>query len=272
MAVPVRTDLLAQVLDDSRRMVSGLGRLLEEQRIRVEGLARGLPDPVALLRSNEQRLDDLSERLKDERPDGETLRRQKVENLAARLRSPKQLVDDATDRLTRESQAMTTAWSHFERRIHDRASQAGKPSFAGSDPAAIGYPFQSNRRVGRRSAAAVTLAMKDASNRWSRFGDLLESYSFERVMERGFAVVVDDAGNTVTTAKSLKTNDAVEMRFSDGNAHAVVTGSKATTPTKKKNPPLLKTTNVKAVCFEDGLCHSSWSGLGKQFGRHRART
>ena len=70
MAVPVRTDLLAQVLDDSRRMVSGLGRLLEEQRIRVEGLARGLPDPVALLRSNEQRLDDLSERLKDERPDG----------------------------------------------------------------------------------------------------------------------------------------------------------------------------------------------------------
>ena len=82
----------------------------------------------------------------------------------------------------------------------------------------------------------MTLAIKDASNRWSRFGDLLESYSFERVMERGFAVVVDDAGNTVTAAKSLKTNDAVEMRFSDGNAHAVVTGSKATTPTKKKKP------------------------------------
>ena len=88
MAVPVRTDLLAQVLDDSRRMVSGLGRLLEEQRIRVEGLARGLPDPVALLRSNEQRLDDLSERLKMSVRTGETLRRQKVENLAARLRKP----------------------------------------------------------------------------------------------------------------------------------------------------------------------------------------
>ena len=100
MAVPVRTDLRAQVLDDSRRMVSGLGRLLEEQRIRVEGLARGLPDPVALLRSNEQRLDDLSERLRMSVRTGETLRRQKVENLAARLRSPKQLVDDATDRLT----------------------------------------------------------------------------------------------------------------------------------------------------------------------------
>ena len=77
MAVPVRTDLLAQVLDDSRRMVSGLGRLLEEQRIRVEGLARGLPDPVALLRSNEQRLDDLSERLRMSVRTGETLRRQK---------------------------------------------------------------------------------------------------------------------------------------------------------------------------------------------------
>ena len=67
-----RGDLLAQVLDDSRRMVSGLGRLLEEQRIRVEGLARGLPDPTALLRSNEQRLDDLSERLRMSVRTGET--------------------------------------------------------------------------------------------------------------------------------------------------------------------------------------------------------
>ena len=236
MAVPVRTDLLAQVLDDSRRMVSGLGRLLEEQRIRVEGLARGLPDPVALLRSNEQRLDDLSERLRMSVWTGETLRRQKVENLAARLRSPKQLVDDATDRLTRESQAMTTAWSHFERRIHDRTAQAGNRLSPVPIQRQLDIHSKATEELGRRSAAAVTLAIKDASNRWSRFGDLLESYSFERVMERGFAVVVDDAGNTVTAAKSLKTNDAVEMRFSDGNAHAVVTGSKATTPTKKKKP------------------------------------
>lgn len=236
MAVPVRTDLLAQVLDDSRRMVSGLGRLLEEQRIRVEGLARGLPDPVALLRSNEQRLDDLSERLRMSVRTGETLRRQKVENLAARLRSPKQLVDDATDRLTRESQAMTTAWSHFERRIHDRTAQAGNRLSPVPIQRQLDIHSKATEELGRRSAAAVTLAIKDASNRWSRFGDLLESYSFERVMERGFAVVVDDAGNTVTAAKSLKTNDAVEMRFSDGNAHAVVTGSKTTTPTKKKKP------------------------------------
>ena len=101
MAVPVRTDLLAQVLDDSRRMVSGLGRLLEEQRIRVEGLARGLPDPVSFAkqRTTPRRP---KRAVDDERPDGRDPPPPKVENLAARLRSPKQLVDDATDRLTRD--------------------------------------------------------------------------------------------------------------------------------------------------------------------------
>ncbi len=63
IAVPVRAELVAQVLDKTQRLVGSMSRLLEDRRIRVEGLARGLPRPDQLLDAARQTLDDRSERL-----------------------------------------------------------------------------------------------------------------------------------------------------------------------------------------------------------------
>lgn len=62
MAVPVRAELVAQVMDESQRLLRAWSRLIEERRTRLQGLARGLPDPVRLLEQTTQRLDDWSER------------------------------------------------------------------------------------------------------------------------------------------------------------------------------------------------------------------
>tara|TARA_A100001037_G_scaffold306094_1_gene349197 strand:+ start:2180 stop:3733 length:1554 start_codon:yes stop_codon:yes gene_type:complete len=232
IAVPVRTDLVAQVMDNSRRMIHGLGRLIQENRIQLEGLARGLPDAVGLLRGSEQHLDDLSERFRMSIRTGETLRRQKVDNLTTRLRSPKQLLDDASEKLDRESQAMATAWSQFERRISDRTTQASDRLSPIAVKRQIDSQLKAVDELGRRSTAAMTHMCREASNIWNRFSDLLESYSFERVMERGFTVVIDGSGKTVTSVKSIKKNDAIELRFSDGKAHAMVTNPKTAKRTK----------------------------------------
>ncbi len=64
MAVPVRRDLLLQISDWERRMLAATNRLLEEHRVRLEGLERGLVDPRRLLEELTQRLDERSERLK----------------------------------------------------------------------------------------------------------------------------------------------------------------------------------------------------------------
>ncbi len=63
MAVPVRLDLLAELDGKAVRLSGSLSRLLAERRARVEGLARGLPDPLGLLDTARQRLDDRAERL-----------------------------------------------------------------------------------------------------------------------------------------------------------------------------------------------------------------
>src|SRR5690348_1592452 len=46
MAVPVRMELMAELAAKGGRLKGGLARLFGDRRIRLEGLARGLPDPV----------------------------------------------------------------------------------------------------------------------------------------------------------------------------------------------------------------------------------
>ena len=63
MAVPVRSDLMAQVAYDGVRLQRVMNRSLEEHLREIEGLARGLPDPRRLAEEATQRLDERSERL-----------------------------------------------------------------------------------------------------------------------------------------------------------------------------------------------------------------
>ena len=62
-AVPVRADLMAQIMDDGKRLFISVQRLLQRQQIHVQGLARGLGDPCRILENMAQKLDHLSSRL-----------------------------------------------------------------------------------------------------------------------------------------------------------------------------------------------------------------
>ncbi len=63
MAVPVRSDLIAELQAKAMRLATGLSRWLAERRTHVTGLGRGLPDPVGLIGTAAQKLDDRAERL-----------------------------------------------------------------------------------------------------------------------------------------------------------------------------------------------------------------
>ena len=64
MAVPVRAELIARMIDLGGRMIGALARAQEARRGELRSLARGLPsDPRRLFESAAQRLDSASERL-----------------------------------------------------------------------------------------------------------------------------------------------------------------------------------------------------------------
>ena len=63
MAVPVRAQLLANVLDLERRLVQSSERILVNHRNHLSGLSRGLPRPQDIVAQASQRLDIVSQKL-----------------------------------------------------------------------------------------------------------------------------------------------------------------------------------------------------------------
>jgi exodeoxyribonuclease VII large subunit len=99
IAVPVRRELLDQVLEAERRMGVAGQRLMAERRVLLEGLGRGLPDPWRLLEEMSQRLDDRTERLVNAAANLLARRRGLVAELAAALPHPRQQQSLARERL-----------------------------------------------------------------------------------------------------------------------------------------------------------------------------
>lgn len=82
------------------------------------------------------------------------------------------------------------------------------------------------------SAAA---AVSDAAARFETAARLLESFSYERILDRGFALVLDDGGKPVVSAKSAAKHPDLNLKFADGSV-SVTTASAQKTPQKRARP------------------------------------
>ncbi len=177
MAVPVRIELLAQVLDDGSRLVGTVHRMLSERRTRVADLARGLPNLRRMVEEAVQRLDDWTERLRNGIKVALERRRARIAEVAARLPNPFQQIAYARVRLAGEARALGTAVRWLVREKGARLAQAGA---------------------------------------------VLESCSYQRVLERGFALVWDEAARPVWSVERLAPSMALTIRFHDGAAGVTV--------------------------------------------------
>ncbi len=178
-AVPVRAEMTAAVMDNSRRIFVSLQRLLQQHRLRLESLGRGMGHPARLLETSAQRLDHLSQRLDS----GLTVW---IEKKQARLREL----------------AARIAPQTFNRRLADtgRLLQSLADRLANTE----------QKILVQRQTALASLS------------SLLESLSFERVLERGYVVVSDAQGNIVSSSTATREGDTVTLRFRDGTSPAVI--------------------------------------------------
>ncbi len=128
IAVPVRAELVAQVMDLTRRLFAAEQRLMGERANLVRGLARGLRDPKSVIEGHMRRLDDLAEGLGRSLALGLERRRGSLREIAAALR-PAMLrrrqadlardVEAAHDRLRRD-------WARRKRELPDRLAALGR--------------------------------------------------------------------------------------------------------------------------------------------------
>jgi len=82
--------------------------------------------------------------------------------------------------------------------------------------------FQRFAMVGGRMPLAMRNITDAAEKRLQTAAQLLESYSYKAVLNRGFAMITDADGKTVTSTTNLKREQNIVLTLHDGKAAAVI--------------------------------------------------
>jgi exodeoxyribonuclease VII large subunit len=197
MAVPVRRELMLQTIERGRRLIAAVGRLAEERRNRLDGLARGLPDLGRRIEDLMRILDDRAERLANALPNDLARRRTTLIQTAARLRHPREQI--AQKRHALEQQATRL----------DAAMRAGRAA----ENARLQHQSLALRQMTMRLDAALPRLIEVRRTIVERSAALLDSFSYEQILRRGFALVRDAAGEAVTAADAARPGDHWGITF-----------------------------------------------------------
>jgi exodeoxyribonuclease VII large subunit len=233
LAVPVRLELMARLRQLDERLLHGIERDLRGRAQHITGLARGLPEPRALLDQALQRLDDRAERLPRSASNHLERLRWKVADLGGRLRSPAQLLREKDHRIARCTDRLAL---HFEARLRERGRHldglSGRLSLDEIHLRLRRHPATLYGIAGRHEHA-MERRLRDAADRLSALSSRLASVSYESVLKRGFALVRDDRDRLVASAGAARSSGLLQLQFSDGRVRAVVDES----PRRRSSPP-----------------------------------
>ncbi|MDX5592921.1 exodeoxyribonuclease VII large subunit [Pseudovibrio sp. SPO723] len=179
--VPVKSELKAMTDDLSRRLSTGLLRLLQSRKTELRAAAASLPAPRDLLALPRQRFDVVAGRLEY--------------GLRMNTQSHRTRLDTATRGLSPITLSRQIAFNHERlRSLEGRSVQA--------------YRNLINRQ--RMRLDGVT--------------QLLNSLSYERVIERGYAVVRDEHDTPIGSATAVGEGQALKLQMKGGIVDAIAGG------------------------------------------------
>ncbi len=126
MAVPVKAQLTAQILDDEKRLVSAANRILSEQRQRIENLGARLGDPKRLMESQSQRLDHLGDKLGRVFGSYLDVKRNRLVEAKAKLRTPEERLKLAQRNLEVASKSLLNQQDKLTEKPKQNVEHLGK--------------------------------------------------------------------------------------------------------------------------------------------------
>jgi exodeoxyribonuclease VII large subunit len=196
MAIPARTELLADLAQKTARLSGALDRAMQQGRARLAAAAALVPDLPSLVGNARQRLDDRGARLTLALPNLLAARR------AALVRAERHIPDPLSLIAARRAALDMLALRHRGGLGNgvQRARNAAARLFPRLSPAPIEVVLRA-----QRTALAVYSAR-------------LEGASYEKVLARGFVLVRDAAGAAVVGAAAVKPGARLTLRFADGEA------------------------------------------------------
>lgn len=195
MAVPVRTNLMAQILEDEQRLLNATNRFISESKHKLEASARGLGDPSQLLTIKTQTLDHITDKLSKSYTSYLSIKREQLITRSSNLRHPREIVTNAQTRLQRWVEQLDSV------------------------------------------KANIT---KNQSEKIDYLAKMLEAYSYEKTLERGFAVIRTSEGKPVMLASEAQEHEHLNIEFQKNETITVHTNAVKTVSQKQKKSSLKK--------------------------------
>lgn len=203
MAVPVRSELLAQLANGHGRMLGAQARQHALAQERLAALVRHLPRRDTLYAPQQQRLDEYGERLQLAAQARLDRQGDRLASVARQLPRHQSLYAPQQLRLEQLDQRLVSAQQQRIQLIRERfAVRAGALR-----------PLLMKQRWDQQRA------------RLSGLQRLLDSLDPRVLLTRGYAMVRDDAGHVITSAKAAAAAGQMHLQFADGELRVSSQGS-----------------------------------------------
>ena len=233
-AVPVRSELIAYVEDQGARSRGVVRRQLSNSRDRLRAAAGELPRPLDLLNIARQRLDLASTNL------SASLRHLGQNKRLAFARSSAQL---RPQMMTQRTDALRQRLADLSRRSASGAARLAEQKRAGYEklaarltPSALEADLRHAQAqlvpCADRLRPALRRLIVQRGNELTSLGKLLDSLSYKGVLDRGFALIVDDQGHIVRSKTAVRPGQLLAVEVADGQFGAAVSGA----PVARKRP------------------------------------
>ncbi len=246
MAVPVRSELFAEVESLARRTVMCWQRAQESRRSELRAAARALPAASELLAIPRQRLDAAGSAL----PRGlranthAHFRRFAASSARLTLRVLRGQVTHARAGLTNCGERLTHSARSLLHRRRERFAglelrlRASRLANAQAQRQQIARDRERAHRLAERAHRALRTLVQRLDARIEHSGKLLAALSYRSVLDRGFALVRDQAGHPVHAAAAIGPNAHLTVEFADGRVGVTADANRpeATAPPAPPKP------------------------------------
>jgi exodeoxyribonuclease VII large subunit len=234
MAVPVRSELFAEVGSLGRRVLVCWQRGQEGRRNEFRAAARALPAASDVLAIPRQRLDGAGSALPRGLRANTHAHFRRFSGASARLtlRVLHAQVAQARQHLTVSGERLRLSARSLLRQRRDRFAslearlKASKLANAQAQRQRIARERERTERLAERAQRALSTVMRRLEARVAHSGQLLAALSYRSVLARGFALVRDEGGHPVHAAAGVEPGARMSIEFSDGRVGATADGDR----------------------------------------------
>ncbi len=236
LAVPVKADLEATVVSLGARLKSAASRALDRKRQAVRLAARALPSHDQLFALPRRRFDDAAGRLGRAAAAGNERRRAQLTAIRLSPSTLQRAINEARRHLGQAAARLPHAAQAANRtrrlRLDNTARRLSVEPFVRRNA----DQRKALDRATARLPRVIDALLAERRGRLTQAARLVGTMSVKAVLDRGFALVRDRAGNLVKNAAGVGPGDGLEISFADGAVNVTADGEKPQTVKPKPAP------------------------------------